>query len=77
MTIQDEILKLLQKRNREKNMAILFISHDLRVIRKLCSRVAVMNQGLIVEQGDVEEIFLRPRDPYTKKLIDSIPMRRC
>ena len=47
------------------------------MIRKLCSRVAVMNQGLIVEQGDVEEIFLRPRDPYTKKLIDSIPMRRC
>ena len=77
VTIQEEILKLLQKLNREKNMAILFISHDLRVIRKLCSRVAVMNQGLIVEQGDVEEIFLRPRDPYTKKLIDSIPMRRC
>ena len=77
VTIQEEILKLLQKLNREKNMAILFISHDLRVIRTLCSRVAVMNQGLIVEQGDVEEIFLRPRDPYTKKLIDSIPMRRC
>ena len=76
VTIQEEILKLLQKLNREKNMAILFISHDLRVIRKLCSRVAVMNQGLIVEQGDVEEIFLRPRDPYTKKLIESIPMRR-
>ena len=77
VTIQEEILKQLQKLNREKNMAILFISHDLRVIRKLCARVAVMNQGLIVEQGDVEEIFLRPRDPYTKKLIDSIPMRRC
>ena len=76
VTIQEEILKLLQKLNREKNMAILFISHDLRVIRKLCSRVAVMNQGLIVEQGDVEDVFLRPRDPYTKKLIESIPMRR-
>ena len=46
------------------------------MIRKLCARVAVMNRGLIVEQGDVEDVFLRPRDPYTKKLIESIPMRR-
>ena len=45
VTIQAEILKLLQKLNREKNMSVLFISHDLRVIRKLCSRVAVMNRN--------------------------------
>ena len=76
VTIQAEILKLLQKLNREKNMSVLFISHDLRVIRKLCSRVAVMNRGEIVEQGDVETVFLHPQDPYTRKLIDSIPVRR-
>ena len=76
VTIQAEILKLLQKLNREKGMSILFISHDLRVIRKLCSRVIVMNQGLIVEEGPVEEVFNHPKDDYTKKLIASIPMRR-
>lgn len=76
VTIQAEILKLLQKLNREKGMSILFISHDLRVIRKLCSRVIVMNQGLIVEEGPVEEVFNHPKDPYTKKLIASIPVRR-
>jgi peptide/nickel transport system ATP-binding protein len=76
VTIQAEILKLLGKLNREKNMAILFISHDLRVIRRLCSRVAVMCGGNIVETGAVEEIFNHPREEYTKKLIASIPSRR-
>ncbi|MBP3653909.1 MAG: ABC transporter ATP-binding protein [Oscillospiraceae bacterium] len=76
VTIQAEILKLLQKLNVEKGMSILFISHDLRVIRKLCSRVIVMNQGLIVEEGPVEEVFNHPKDDYTKKLIASIPTRK-
>ena len=76
VTIQAEILKLLQKLNREKGMSILFISHDLRVIRKLCSRVIVMNRGVIVEEGPVEEVFNHPKDDYTKKLIASIPVRR-
>ena len=76
VTIQEEILKLLKKLNQEKGMSILFISHDLRVIRKLCSRVAVMHHGYIVEEGAVEDVFLRPQDEYTKKLIDSIPVRR-
>ena len=76
VTIQAEILKLLAKLNREKGMAILFISHDLRVIRRLCSRVIVMCGGTIVEQGAVEDIFRAPQQDYTKKLIASIPTRR-
>ena len=56
VTIQAQILKLLQKINREQGTAILFISHDLGVIRHLCSRVIVMNRGKAVEQGSVQEI---------------------
>lgn len=77
VTIQSDILKLLKKLNREKGMSILFISHDLRVIRQLCSRVAVMHRGHIVEEGTVETIFQTPQDAYTKTLIASIPVRRC
>ncbi len=76
VTIQAEILKLLKKLNAEKGMSILFISHDLRVIRQLCSRVIVMNHGVIVEEGAVEEVFNHPKDAYTQKLIASIPTRK-
>ena len=76
VTIQKEILKLLKKLNAEQGMSILFISHDLRVIRQLCSRVIVMNQGKIVEEGPVEEVFNHPQDAYTQKLIASIPVRK-
>ncbi|MCA5960604.1 ABC transporter ATP-binding protein [Blautia sp. RD014234] len=66
VTIQAQILKLLQKINREQGTAILFISHDLGVIRHLCSRVIVMNRGKAVEQGSVQEIFEHPSMEYTK-----------
>ena len=77
VTIQAEILKLLSKLNREKGMSILFISHDLRVIRRLCGRALVMHHGHIVEQGPVEQIFRDPQDAYTKTLLASIPKRGC
>ena len=67
---------LLGKLNREKGMSILFISHDLRVIRRLCHRTLVMHGGHIVEQGDVGQVFQDPQDDYTKTLIASIPTRR-
>ena len=70
------VLETLVRLNREKGMAILFISHDLRVIRRLCSRVIVMCGGTIVEQGAVEDIFRAPQQDDTKKLIASIPTRR-
>lgn len=75
VTIQAEILSLLRRLNMEHNMAILLISHDLHVVRRLCSRVAVMQQGQIVEEGLVEDIFKNPQHPYTKKLLDAIPTR--
>lgn len=75
VTIQAEILKLLQKINREKKTAILFISHDLGVVRKLCDRALVMHQGVTVEQGNVASLFESPKEDYTRKLLSSIPTR--
>jgi len=73
VTIQAQIVKLLKRINREKRTGILFISHDLSLIRQLCRRVIVMQGGYIVESGPVEEIFLAPKQEYTKKLIGAIP----
>lgn len=73
VTVQAEVVKLLKRINREENTAILFISHDLSLIRQLCKRVLVMKGGYVVESGDVEKIFNEPENDYTKKLIDSIP----
>ena len=75
VTIQAQIIELLKKINREDGTAILFISHDLGVVRKLCSRVVVMNDGKIVEEGETEDVFLHPREEYTKMLIASRPTR--
>ena len=76
VTIQAQILKLLQRINKERGTAILFISHDLGVIRHLCSRVIVMNRGEAVEQGNVQDIFEHPSMEYTRKLLAAIPNRR-
>ncbi len=75
VTIQAEILDLLKRLNKEYNMAILLISHDLHVVRKLCSRVAVMQRGKLVEDRPVENIFKDQQHEYTKKLIAAIPTR--
>lgn len=73
VTIQAQIVALLKRLNSEKKTAILFISHDLSLVRQLCTRVLVMQGGYIVEQGLTDEIFNHPREQYTKKLIAAIP----
>jgi peptide/nickel transport system ATP-binding protein len=70
---QDHILGLLKKLNRKYGMGILFISHNLRVVEKLCGRVLVMKCGEVVEEGSVEGIFKNPRTGYAKELIAAIP----
>ena len=75
VTVQEGILNLLKKINREKGTGILFISHNLHVVRKLCTRVAVMCKGQVVETGDVDQVFFHPQQEYTKRLIAAIPTR--
>ena len=72
---QESILKLMKKLNQKYKMSILFISHNLRVVNEICSRVIVMKNGEIVEEGETEEIFKNPQHEYTKQLIEAIPTR--
>ncbi|MFO0388100.1 MAG: ABC transporter ATP-binding protein [Alphaproteobacteria bacterium] len=73
VTVQAKILKLIKDLQKSRNMAVLFITHDLTVVKKLADRVAIMKQGEIVEQGKVSEIFAAPKHPYTQKLLSSEP----
>ena len=73
--VQAQILKLLRSLSEEYGVGILLISHDLRVIRHLCDRVAVMYKGEIVEAGPTERVFKNPQHEYTKQLISAIPTR--
>ena len=73
VTIQQQILDLLAKLQVELNMAMIFITHDLNIVRRISTRVAVMRLGEIVEQGNTEEVFDQPKHEYTKMLLDSEP----
>lgn len=72
VTIQRQILDLLMELKEKHNLTYLFISHDMNVIHEICDRVIVMNNGEIVEQGNTKDIFLEPKDEYTKKLLDAV-----
>jgi peptide/nickel transport system ATP-binding protein len=74
-TLEVQIIELLKEIQREIGCAILFISHHLGVIAELCDRVVVMYAGVAVEEGSVEDVFLRPGHPYTIKLIECDPGR--
>ena len=73
VTIQDQILKLLRSLQEEMGMSIIFITHDLGVVAELCSRVLVMYGGMVMEEALIDDIFHRPRHPYTMGLLASIP----
>lgn len=71
VSVQAQILRLLLRANEKYHVAMLFISHDLDVIRAVCQRVAVMHKGEIVETGTIEEVFGNPKHEYTKKLLSA------
>ncbi|HEV3397120.1 MAG TPA: ABC transporter ATP-binding protein [Xanthobacteraceae bacterium] len=73
VTVQAQILKLLKDLQSRLGMAMLFITHDLGIVRKIAERVCVMKEGRIVERGEVERVFTRPEHPYTRELIAAEP----
>jgi microcin C transport system ATP-binding protein len=75
VTIRRQILDLLDQLRRETGMAILIITHDLNLVRRFADRVAVMEHGVLVEQGTTDEVMNNPQHAYTRKLIDSRPQR--
>jgi peptide/nickel transport system ATP-binding protein len=76
VTVQDQILRLLTQLQERLGISMLFISHDLAVVRQVADRVAVMSRGEVVELGDAETLFQSPQHEYTKQLLEAIPGRR-
>ena len=73
-SVRAEIIDLLVRLKNDRGLTILFIAHDLAVVRKICDRVIVMEKGKIVEQGDTETVFKNPKEEYTRNLISSVPV---
>ena len=73
VTVQAQVLKLLGQIQQQFKMAIILITHDLGLVRNHANRVAVMTQGQLIETGNIESVFLKPKHPYTKKLLESEP----
>ncbi|HUK06195.1 MAG TPA: ABC transporter ATP-binding protein [Burkholderiales bacterium] len=75
VSVQAQVLALLEEIRSRLNLAMLFITHDLRVAAQVCDHVAVMQRGRVVEYGEAEEVFLRPRHEYTRALFEAAPGR--
>jgi ABC-type glutathione transport system ATPase component len=73
VSIQAQIVRLLKEIRDEEGLTILFISHDLAVVRAICDRVYVMKDGKVVEEGAIDEVLERPKHPYTRKLLAAVP----
>lgn len=76
VTIQAQIIELLRKLQQERRMAMIFVTHDLKLVGQIADRVAVMYASQVVEEGPVDEVLAKPRHPYTRALLDCIPSRR-
>ena len=74
VSVQAQILEFLKSIQKQLDLTYLFISHNLAVIRYVCNKTAVMYLGQIVEQGDTEEVFSNPKHPYTKALLEAVPL---
>ena len=75
VTVRSQILDLIGSQQKKNGMAVLMITHDLNLVRRFADRVVIMENGVIVEQGLVHSVFASPQHPYTRKLIDSKPVR--
>ncbi|MEV4172986.1 ABC transporter ATP-binding protein [Nonomuraea sp. NPDC049709] len=73
VSIQAQVLDLLAELRHEYGTAMVFISHDLGVVHHLADRVLVMKDGRVLEDGNVDEVFSRPRHPYTRDLVAAVP----
>jgi ABC-type oligopeptide transport system ATPase subunit len=73
VSIQAQIINLLINLQKERGLSYIFIAHDLSVVRHICDQVCVMKEGKIVERGATSQIFKNPSNPYTKKLLNSVP----
>ena len=71
VTIQAQIMELLLKLKEEMGLAILFISHDMRVVYQMSDRVMIMKDGQIIESGNVDEVYFSPKQPYTRALLEA------
>ncbi len=74
--VRDEILALILRLKNQLNLAVLFITHDLQVVKKIADEVLVMKSGEVVEKGEVDDVFLQPKNSYTKILIDSTKVEK-
>jgi peptide/nickel transport system ATP-binding protein/oligopeptide transport system ATP-binding protein len=77
VSVQAQILLLLKELQQEMHLSYIFISHDLRVVRHIADEMVVMNQGKIVEQGKVVDIYNQPQQAYTQQLLNAIPGRKA
>ena len=75
VSVQAQVLELLDDVRKRFDLAMLFITHDLRVAAQICDRIMVMEHGLVVEQGATAKVYAEPSHPYTRSLLDAAPGR--